>query len=97
MYCSKCYANFDKKQLSDGIKCPFCSSYNVIAVLKDNISEETTDDNENISLAEYIEIAIKELHNFQKEWEENNAKEPEYYPMKMPIGEWGAQELSERF
>jgi len=50
-----------------------------------------------MKLEEYVQTAIQELKKFQKKWEQEHEKNPEYYPMELEEGEWGQQELSERF
>lgn len=50
-----------------------------------------------ISLQEYIEQSIKELKKFESNWLKNNKKDPDSFPMELNEGDWGEQELAERF
>jgi hypothetical protein len=44
-----------------------------------------------ITLDEFIAEQKSELDKFAAEWRENQAKEPQHWPERMPLGEWDEQ------
>ena len=50
-----------------------------------------------MTLQEYIENAKKELDDMQLMWLENHGFDPDNWPLENEEGEWGEQELAQRF
>ena len=50
-----------------------------------------------MKLDEYILLSLSEILDFGKKWAKENEKDPKNWPMEMSEGDWGDQELAERF
>lgn len=50
-----------------------------------------------MTVQEYVAKAKAELDAFQKNWEEKMIEEPQNYPAELEEGDWGDQELADRF
>jgi len=50
-----------------------------------------------ITLAEYVVLAKREIDQWAESYRAENDADPAHFPMVMEEGEWGEQELSERF
>lgn len=52
---------------------------------------------EKMNVKTYVELAKKELDNFESMWNEEMVKDPKNWPEKLSEMEWTEQELAARF
>lgn len=52
---------------------------------------------EKMNVKTYVELAKKELDNFEAMWNEGMAKDPKNWPEKLTEPEWAEQEVTARF
>ena len=50
-----------------------------------------------MNLQDYVKMAKNELDAMEKNWIEENKKNPETWPLEMDVGQWGENELAYRF